>query len=111
MGEPTVGPLDRIQRRHPVLGFPLAVVYKFFDDFGGYLCALLTYYGFLSLFPGLLLLSTVVGFVLQGQPEWQDRILDSALSEFPIVGDELRTTGTLGAVSYTHLTLPTIYSV
>ena len=96
MGEPTVGPLDRIQRRPPVLGFPLAVVYKFFDDFGGYLCALLTYYGFLSLFPGLLLLSTVVGFVLQGQPEWQDRILDSALSEFPIVGDELRTTGTLG---------------
>ena len=96
MGEPTVGPLDRTQRRHPVLGFPLAVVYKFFDDFGGYLCALLTYYGFLSLFPGLLLLSTVVGFVLQGQPEWQDRILDSALSEFPIVGDELRTTGTLG---------------
>ena len=96
MGEPTVGPLDRIQRRHPVLGFPLAVVYKFFDDFGGYLCALLTYYGFLSLFPGLLLLSTVVGFVLQGQPEWQDRILDSARSEFPIVGDELRTTGTLG---------------
>lgn len=96
MGEPTVGPLDRIQRRHPVLGFPIAVVYKFFDDFGGYLCALLTYYGFLSLFPGLLLLSTVVGIVLQGQPEWQERILDSALSEFPIVGDELRTTGTIG---------------
>ena len=89
-------PLDRIQRRHPVLGFPIAVVYKFFDDFGGYLCALLTYYGFLSLFPGLLLLSTVVGIVLQGQPEWQERILDSALSEFPIVGDELRTTGTIG---------------
>ncbi|MFX4286416.1 YihY/virulence factor BrkB family protein [Janibacter sp. G349] len=96
MSEPTVGPLDRIQRRHPVLGFPIAVVYKFFDDFGGYLCALLTYYGFLSLFPGLLLLSTVVGIVLQGQPEWQERILDSALSEFPIVGDELRTTGTIG---------------
>lgn len=96
MGEPTVGPLDRIQRRHPVVGFPIAVVYKFFDDFGGYLCALLTYYGFLSLFPGLLLLSTAVGFILQGQPEWQERILDSAISEFPIVGDELRSTGTLG---------------
>lgn len=95
-GEPNVGPLDRIQRRHPVLGFPIAVVYKFFDDFGGYLCALLTYYGFLSLFPALLLLSTVVGLVLQGQPEWQERILDSALSEIPIVGDELRSTGTIG---------------
>lgn len=96
MGEPTVGPVDRFQRRHPILGFPVAVVYKFFDDFGGYLCALLTYYGFLSLFPSLLLLSTVVGFVLQDQPVWQDKILDSAISEFPIVGDELRTTGTLG---------------
>lgn len=96
MGEPTIGPVDRVQRRHSVLGFPIAVVYKFFDDFGGYLCALLTYYGFLSLFPSLLLLSTVVGFVLQDQPVWQDKILDSAISEFPIVGDELRTTGTLG---------------
>ncbi|QBF47486.1 YihY/virulence factor BrkB family protein [Janibacter limosus] len=96
MGEATIGPADRLQRRHPVLGFPIAVVYKYFDDFGGYLCALLTYYGFLSLFPSLLLLSTAVGFVLQGQPEWQERILDSALSEFPIVGDELRSTGTLG---------------
>lgn len=96
MGEPSIGPVDRLQRRHPLVGFPIAVVYKFFDDFGGYLCALLTYYGFLSLFPALLLLSTAVGFILQGQPQWQDRILDSALSEFPIVGDELRTTGTLG---------------
>lgn len=96
MGEPRVGPLDRLQRRHPVLGFPIAVVYKFFDDFGGYLCALLTYYGFLSLFPALLLLSTVVGIVLRDQPAWQEAILDSALSEFPIVGDELATTGTLG---------------
>lgn len=96
MSEPGIGPVDRLQRRHPVLGFPIAVVYKFFDDFGGYLCALLTYYGFLSLFPALLLLSTALGLFFEGQPAWQDRILDSAISEFPIVGDELRTTGTLG---------------
>ncbi len=96
MSEPSIGPVDRFQRRHPFLGFPIAVVYKFFDDFGGYLCALLTYYGFLSLFPALLLLSTALGLFFEGQPAWQDRILDSAISEFPIVGDELRTTGTLG---------------
>lgn len=96
MDEPSIGPLDRFQRRHGVLGFPIAVVYKFFDDFGGYLCALLTYYGFLSLFPLLLLLSTALGVVLEGQPVWQERILESAISEFPIVGDDLRTTGTLG---------------
>ncbi len=96
MDQPGIGPVDRFQRRHPVIGFPIAVVYKFFDDFGGYLCALLTYYGFLSLFPALLLLSTGLSIVLDGHPTWQEKILDSALSEFPIVGDELRTTGTLG---------------
>ncbi len=90
-----IGRFDAFQRRHPVLGFPLGVAYKFLDDFGGYLAALITYYGFLSLFPLLLLFSTILGLVLEGYPQWQERILDSAISEFPIVGDELRTTGTL----------------
>jgi membrane protein len=29
--------VDRFQRRHTWAGFPLAVVYKFADDQGGYL--------------------------------------------------------------------------
>jgi len=33
--------LDRMQRRHRVLGFPLAVLYKFVDDQGSYLAALI----------------------------------------------------------------------
>lgn len=36
--------VDRYQRRHPVVGFPIAVVYKYFDDHGPYLAAILTYY-------------------------------------------------------------------
>ena len=87
--------IDAFQRKHPATGYPLGVVYKFFDDFGGYLAALITYYGFLSLFPLLLLFSTILGLVLEGYPQWQQRILDSAISEFPIVGEELRKTGTL----------------
>jgi membrane protein len=81
--------LDRFQRRHPSLGFPIAVVYKFVDDQGIYLAALITYYGFLSLFPLLLLLASVVGFVLQHNPELQERILDSTISQFPILREEL----------------------
>src|SRR5699024_1175705 len=92
----SIGPVDAWQRRHSVLGFPVAVVYKFIDDFGRYMCALLTYYAFLSLFPALMLLSTALGIVLQDHPDWSQRILDSAVSEFPIVGDQLRDTGTLG---------------
>lgn len=95
-GPGTVGPVDAFQRRHSVIGFPIAVIYKFIDDFGGYLCALMTYYGFLSLFPVLLLLSTALSIILDGYPSWQEAILDSALSDFPIVGDELRETGSIG---------------
>src|SRR5581483_9235931 len=52
------GRVDGYQRRHRWAGLPLAVVYKFADDQGGYLTALITYYGFVSLFPLLLLLVT-----------------------------------------------------
>lgn len=81
--------VDRFQRRHRWAGFPVAVVYKFFEDQGHYLAALITFYGFLSLFPLLLLLASVLGFVLQGNSDLQQRILDSTLSQFPIIGDEL----------------------
>ena len=81
--------LDRFQQKHTWAGFPIAVVYKYADDQGNYLAALLTYYGFLSLFPLLLLLSTVLGFVLADNLELQRQILDSTLSQFPVIGAQL----------------------
>jgi membrane protein len=90
------GRVDRFQRAHPAAGFPIAVIYKFFDDTGGYLAALITYYAFVSLFPLLLLLSTVLGFVLRGDPALQQRVLDSALHQFPVVGGELGEPGRIG---------------
>jgi len=88
--------LDRFQRKHPWAGFPLAVVYKYFDDFGAYLAALLTYYGFVSLFPLLLLLSTILGFVLSGDPRLQHEVLTSALHQFPVIGGDLAQPKRLG---------------
>ena len=81
--------IDGYQRRHRWVGFPVGVIYKFSDDQGLYLAALITYYGFLSLFPLLLLLASVLGFVLQDDSDLQQRILDSALSQFPIIGDQM----------------------
>lgn len=81
--------LDRLQRRSRAAGFVIAVIYKYVDDQGPYLAALITYYGFLSLFPLLLLSSTILKFVLSGNAALQHRILDSALGQFPIVGTEL----------------------
>ena len=56
--------LDAFQRRHEWAGYPIAVVYKYIDDQGGNLAALIAYYAFLSLFPLLLLLTTTLGLVL-----------------------------------------------
>jgi YihY family inner membrane protein len=83
------GRLDAYQRRHRWVGFPLAVVYKFVDDQGSYLTAMITYYGFLSLFPLLLLLVSTLGFALEGNPALQERVLDSALSRLPVIGQQI----------------------
>jgi YihY family inner membrane protein len=81
--------LDAFQRRHRWAGFPVAVVYKYADDQGGYLAALITYYGFLSVFPLLLVASSALGVVLQGNDELRLEILGSALRQFPVIGDQL----------------------
>jgi membrane protein len=80
---------DDFQRRHEWAGAPLAVIYKFHDDQGVYLAALIAFYGFLSLFPLLLLFTTILGFVLQNDAELQARVLDSTLRQFPVIGQQL----------------------
>lgn len=88
--------LDALQRRHPGLGFPIAVLYKYIDDGGGYLAALLTYYAFLSLFPLLLLAATVLGVVLANDPAAQQAVLGTALAQFPVIGRQLHDPTRLG---------------
>ena len=81
--------VDGFQRRHAVLGYPIAVIYKFGDDQGNYLAAMMTYYTFIAIFPLLLIGTSVLGFVLQGNEGLEDEIFNSALSQFPIVGERL----------------------
>jgi YihY family inner membrane protein len=82
--------VDRFQQRHRPLAFTVAVVKKFSDDRAGMLAAVIAYHGFLALFPALLLLVTVLGLLLRDDPSFQHRVLDSALRDFPIIGDQLR---------------------
>ncbi|HTU79089.1 MAG TPA: YihY/virulence factor BrkB family protein [Solirubrobacteraceae bacterium] len=82
--------LDRRQQQGRRSAFVAAVVKKFQEDQAGQLAALIAYYGFVSLFPLLLVLVTILGFVLQGDPGEQKKILDGALGQFPIVSDQLR---------------------
>jgi inner membrane protein YhjD len=81
---------DRFQQRNGWLGFPLAVRQKYSDDQGGYLAAVITYYGFFSIFPLLLVAVTILGFVLRGHPGAESSIVNSALGQFPLIGHDLR---------------------
>jgi YihY family inner membrane protein len=80
---------DDLQRTHGILGFPFAVLKKFGDDRASQLAALIAYYGFFSLFPLLLLFTTVVAIVIRDDPDLRRRLLDSALSQFPVVGTRI----------------------
>ena len=87
----TLSALDRFQQRHAWAGFPYAVVKKFGDDEAGSLAALIAYYGFFSLFPLMLVFVSVLGIVLADNADLRQRIIDSALAQFPIVGPTIAT--------------------
>lgn len=89
--ERAVRRVDGAQQRLGPLAFFYGVIKKFGDDRGGLLCALLAFYGFLSIFPLLLLLVTVLGFLGGGPHSLAHRIETSAFSEFPLVGSKLST--------------------
>lgn len=81
--------VDAAQQRVPVLSLAFAVQKKFGDDTASNLAALVTYYGFLSLFPLLLVLVTVLSLVAGDHPALIRSIERSALSEFPVFGTKI----------------------
>jgi YihY family inner membrane protein len=81
--------IDRFQQTHRVPAIAFAVVKKFGDDRAGTLAALIAYYGFLAVFPLLLLVTTVLGFLMDRNSAVRATVLRSALREFPIVGQQL----------------------
>ncbi|HET6171290.1 MAG TPA: YihY/virulence factor BrkB family protein [Gaiellales bacterium] len=79
-----------LQARHPSFALVMAVGRKYSEDRAGYLAAAIAYYAFLSIFPLMLVLVTLLGYALQGDPGMQRRVLDSALADFPVIGPQLR---------------------
>jgi YihY family inner membrane protein len=81
---------DAYQQRHRVLAAPLGVVKKFGDDEGGSYVSLIAYRAFLSLFPLLLLMTTILGYVLADDATLRHQVIDSTLSQFPVIGSQLK---------------------
>jgi YihY family inner membrane protein len=75
----------------------VAVLKKYGDDRGGSLAATVAFYGFLALFPLFLMFVTITGLVLASYPGAEQRVVHSALSEFPVIGSDL--SGSIKAIS------------
>lgn len=88
---------DRFQRRHAVLAIPVAVLRNISDQGAGNAAVVIAYWAFFSIFPLLLLFSTILGFVLQGHPSVEHDLVNSALKQFPIVGADLSSLHGSGA--------------
>ncbi len=90
---------DAFQQRHRWLAIPMAVVRKFGNDQAGSLAALVAYYAFFSLFPLLLVMTTILGFVLQHNPSAQKSVEHSVLAQFPVIGGQIKLHSLTGRVS------------
>ena len=82
--------LERFQQGHTVLAFPVAVAKKYGDDQAGKHAALLAYYGFLSLFPLLLVFVTLLGYALANNQELQQQVIDTLIAQFPVLGSQIQ---------------------
>lgn len=82
--------IDRIQRRRKPTAFVVGVLKRFAEDRGVQLGALIAYYGLLSIFPLMVVLLTVAGFVFDSRPDLRADLERTVLQQFPTMGPTIR---------------------
>jgi uncharacterized BrkB/YihY/UPF0761 family membrane protein len=87
--ERAVRRVDAVQRRHTPAAFVVGVVKKYGDDHGGVLVANLAFSAFISLFPLLLILTTVLGLIAALNPAFRNDALKAVGDQFPVIGQQL----------------------
>jgi membrane protein len=95
--------VDALQQRHAWLAVPVAVWKKFGDDQAGNLAALIAYSALVAIFPLLLLLVTVLDIVLKNDPELKTKVLDAAVKQYPVIGQQM--VDSIGRLSQTGIAL------
>ena len=84
------GRLDRLRARHGWLDHAVRAGTLYIERNADVLAGSITYFGFLALFPLLLLAASVFGFVLTGRPELLDAVIAQIVEYIPgSAGDEL----------------------
>jgi YihY family inner membrane protein len=87
--EKLIRSLDAVQQRHGASAFLFGVIKKFGDDNGGVLVANLAYAAFVSVFPLLLILVTVLVNIAAGDPALRNEVIGAAIRQFPYMGQQL----------------------
>jgi YihY family inner membrane protein len=98
--------LDGLQQRYTPSAFVFGIIKKFGDDKGGVLVANLTYVAFISLFPLLLVLVTILGLIAADDPTFKQEVLSAVAGQVPLIGHqlthnvhELRRTSVIGLIA------------
>ena len=82
---------DDFQQRRRAPAFIVAVIKKYSDENGGHWAALITYYGFLSLFPLLLVATSAIHLFLGNYGDLQARVINGINTYFPAIGETLQS--------------------
>ena len=92
--EKAIRKLDATQQRYRPTAFVFGVVKKYGDDNGGALASNLAYSAFVSIFPLLLILTTVLGLVASVDPSVRTEVLNAVAGQVPLIGKTLTGNGT-----------------
>src|ERR1700678_3440889 len=84
--ERVVRRVDKAQQGHTVPAFVFGVIKKYGDDNGGVLVANLAYSCFVSLFPLLLVLTTILGLIAASDSSIRDSVLHAVAGQVPLIG-------------------------
>jgi YihY family inner membrane protein len=87
--ETAIRRVDAFQQRHKPTAFVFGLIKKYGDDNGGVLAANLAHSGFVSLFPLLLVLVTLLGLVASNDPAVRHHVLQAIAHQVPIIGNQL----------------------
>ena len=87
--EKAIRKLDATQQRYTPTAFVFGVVKKYGDDNGGVLVSNLAYSAFVSIFPLLLILTTILGLVASVNPSVRTQVLNAVAGQVPLIGKTL----------------------
>ena len=81
--------VDRTQQRFTPAAFVYGVIKKYGDDAGGVLVTNLTYSGFITLFPLLLIFTTILGLIAASHPTFREEAIKAVSDQIPLIGQQL----------------------